>query len=113
MIMWRAGDRPRASPWSAGSRGVRTTAANGGAGVGAPPEAATNSRRELPDGNVDAQHVDECRERGPMPRKRRTAMEVETERRMRERRARLGGQVREIRVRRRWSQTELGGRAGL
>jgi transcriptional regulator with XRE-family HTH domain len=44
---------------------------------------------------------------------RRTALEVEIALRLSERRTRLGGQVRTMRRRRRWSQEELGRRAGL
>jgi transcriptional regulator with XRE-family HTH domain len=40
-------------------------------------------------------------------------MAAETERRVSERRARLGGQVRTLRSRRRWSQERLGERAGV
>src|SRR5262245_30420760 len=48
-----------------------------------------------------------------MPRTRGSAITVEAERRSMERRARLGGQVRAMRTRRRWSQTHLGRRAGV
>lgn len=44
---------------------------------------------------------------------RRPAIAAEAERRVGERRARLGGQVRTLRTRRRWSQDRLGERAGV
>ena len=48
-----------------------------------------------------------------MPGRRRPRLEVEMERRMRERLARLGGEVHAIRARRGWTQADLGARAGL
>ncbi|MEO5705318.1 MAG: helix-turn-helix transcriptional regulator [Candidatus Limnocylindrales bacterium] len=48
-----------------------------------------------------------------MPGIRRSAIVVEAERRAQERRARLGGEIKAMRARRKWSQTELGERSGL
>ncbi|HTK45091.1 MAG TPA: helix-turn-helix transcriptional regulator [Patescibacteria group bacterium] len=48
-----------------------------------------------------------------MPGKRRPRIAVEAQRRTLERLARLGGEVREMRTRRSWTQAELGVRAGL
>jgi transcriptional regulator with XRE-family HTH domain len=45
--------------------------------------------------------------------RRRAVLAAEAERRWRERRARLGGDIKAIRRRRKWSQAELGRRAGL
>jgi transcriptional regulator with XRE-family HTH domain len=45
--------------------------------------------------------------------RRRNAVAVEAERRWRERTARLAGEIRKLRRRRSWSQTELGVRAGV
>jgi transcriptional regulator with XRE-family HTH domain len=45
--------------------------------------------------------------------RRRPGIAVEAERRWRERRARIGGDIRTIRLRRKWSQDELARRAGL
>ena len=44
---------------------------------------------------------------------RRSAIDVELERRLAERATRIGGQVRTLRARRHWSQAQLGERAGL
>ena len=44
---------------------------------------------------------------------RRSTVEAEAARRGRERRARLGGQIRSIRLRRAWTQADLAARAGL
>ncbi len=46
-------------------------------------------------------------------RRRRPQMGAEADRRWRERRARLGGDLRAIRLRRRWTQAELARRAGI
>lgn len=46
-------------------------------------------------------------------RRRRPALAAEAERRWRERRARLGGELSAIRRRRKWSQDDLGRRAGV
>jgi transcriptional regulator with XRE-family HTH domain len=46
-------------------------------------------------------------------RTRRSAVEVEAERRSQERRAHLGGQIRAMRTRRGWTQRELAGRSAL
>lgn len=48
-----------------------------------------------------------------MARFRRPAMEGEVERRLAERRARVGGDIRSARARRHWSQSDLGTRAGV
>jgi transcriptional regulator with XRE-family HTH domain len=48
-----------------------------------------------------------------MPRRRRPVLITEAERRWRERRARLGGDIRAARVRRKWTQAELARRAGV
>ena len=48
-----------------------------------------------------------------MPGSRRPRLDVEAERRRRERLARLGGELREIRHRRSWTQQNLADRAGL
>lgn len=48
-----------------------------------------------------------------MPGIRRTALAVEADRRAQERAARLGGEIRAMRRRRKWSQDGLGRRAGL
>jgi transcriptional regulator with XRE-family HTH domain len=44
---------------------------------------------------------------------RRSAVAVEAERRAKERHSRLGGEIRRMRVRRRWTQAELARRAGI
>lgn len=46
-------------------------------------------------------------------RVRRTALAVEAERRLRERRARIGAAVKQMRLKRHWTQNELGRRTGL
>jgi transcriptional regulator with XRE-family HTH domain len=46
-------------------------------------------------------------------RVRRTALQVEAARRLAERRSRIGASVRQMRLARRWTQRELGRRAGL
>lgn len=48
-----------------------------------------------------------------MPGIRRSAIRVEAERRAQERKARLGGEIKAMRRRRKWTQTELGSRAEL
>jgi len=48
-----------------------------------------------------------------MPRTHRTALSIDAELRALERRARLGAAIRAARIRRRWSQAELGRRAAL
>ena len=52
-------------------------------------------------------------QRGAEGRARRSTVEAEAARRGRERKARLGGQIRSIRLRRAWTQADLAGRAGL
>ena len=49
----------------------------------------------------------------PKVRAKRSAVQVEAERRSKERMARIGGQVRAMRERRKWSQQELGHRCGV
>lgn len=48
-----------------------------------------------------------------MPGIRRSAIAVEVERRQQERRAKLGGEIKALRLRRRWTQVEFGRRAGI
>ncbi len=48
-----------------------------------------------------------------MPRVRRASLPVEASRQLREATARLGGEIREMRLRRGWTQAELGRRAGI